>query len=118
VGEDARRGRIYLPVSELQRFDVKANEILRRDAPWGYSERFTALMRFQAERAHRTYDEAYARLAERDRRAQKPGLMMGNIYRALLREIEADDFKVLHQRISLTPLRKLWIAMRTNWRGR
>ena len=44
--------------------------------------------------------------------------MMANIYRTLLREIEADDFAVLHQRISLTPLRKLWIAMRTNWRGR
>ena len=114
VGDDARRGRIYIPVSELRQFDVKAQEVLART----YSERFTALMRFQAERAYRTYDEAYARLAERDRRAQKPGLMMGNIYRALLREIEADDFKVLHQRISLTPLRKLWIAMRTNWRGR
>ena len=43
--------------------------------------------------------------------------MMANIYRSLLREIEADGFQVLHQRISLTPIRKLWIAMRTNWRG-
>ncbi len=49
VGDDARRGRIYLPVSELQQFDVKAHEILKRDAPWGYSDRFTALMKFQAE---------------------------------------------------------------------
>ena len=114
VGDDARRGRIYLPVSEMRQFDVKAQEILDR----GYSERFTALMKFQAERAHRTYDEAFALLGEADRRAQKPGLMMGNIYRALLREIEADEFQVLHQRISLTPVRKLWIAMRTNWRGR
>jgi len=118
VGEDARRGRIYIPVDELQRFDVKANELLRREAPWGYSERFTALMRFQAERAHRTYDEALALLPEADRAAQKPGLMMANIYRTLLREIEADGFRVLHQRTSLTPLRKLWIATRTHWRGR
>jgi phytoene synthase len=44
--------------------------------------------------------------------------MMGNIYRALLREIEADGFRVLHQRTSLTPIRKLWIAMRTNWQER
>jgi phytoene synthase len=118
VGDDARRGRIYLPVSELQQFDVKAHELLKRDAPWGYSERFTALMRFQAERAHRTYDEALALLPEVDRQAQKPGLMMANIYRTLLREIEADEFRVLHQRTSLTPLRKLWIAMLTHWRGR
>ena len=114
VGDDARRGRIYLPASELKQFDVKAQEILNR----GYSVRFTALMKYQAERAHRTYDEAFALLPDADRRAQKPGLMMANIYRTLLREIEADEFQVLHQRTSLTPLRKLWIAMRTNWRGR
>ena len=114
VGDDARRGRIYLPVSELKQFEVKAQEVLNR----GYSERFTALMKFQAERAHRLYDEAFALLPEADRAAQKPGVMMANIYRTLLREIEADEFQVLHQRTSLTPLRKLWIAMRTNWRGR
>ncbi len=114
VGDDGRRGRIYLPVAELQQFDVKAAEILDRR----YSDRFTALMRFQAERAHRVYDEAFALLGEADRAAQKPGLMMANIYRTLLREIEAENFAVLHQRISLTPIRKLWIAMRTNWRGR
>jgi phytoene synthase len=114
VGDDARRGRIYLPMSELKQFDVRAGELLERH----YSDRFTALMRFQAERAHRTYDEALALLEDGDRPAQKPGLMMANIYRSLLREIEADDFAVLHQRISLTPIRKLWIAMRTNWRGR
>lgn len=118
VGDDARRGRIYLPLSELQRFDVKAHELLRREAPWGYSERFSALMRFQAERAHATYDEAIALLPARDREAQKPGLMMANIYRSLLAEIESGGFQVLHQRISLTPLRKLWIATRTHLRGR
>ena len=118
VGDDARRGRIYLPVSELQRFDVKAHELLKREKPWGYSERFQALMRFQAERAHATYDEALALLPDDDRPAQKPGLMMANIYRTLLREIEAQGFQVLHQRTSLTPLRKLWIATRTHLRGR
>jgi phytoene synthase len=118
VGDDARRGRIYLPVDELKRFDVKAAEILRRESPWGYSERFDALMRFQAARAHTLYDEAMALLPDADRSAQKPGLMMANIYRTLLREIEGQGFRVLHQRTSLTPLRKLWIATRTHWRGR
>jgi len=118
VGDDARRGRIYLPVNELQQFGVKANEILLRSKPWGYSGHFTALMKFQAARAHQLYDEAFALLPEADRATQRPGLMMANIYRALLIEIEREDFQVLHQRISLTPLRKLWIAMKTNWRGR
>ncbi|SDL91687.1 farnesyl-diphosphate farnesyltransferase [Oryzisolibacter propanilivorax] len=114
VGEDALRGRIYLPISELQQFDVKASEITQRQ----YSERFAALMRFQCERARRTYDEALALLPAADRRAQKPGLMMASIYRTLLDEIEADGFQVLHQRTSLTPLRKFWLAWKMQALGR
>jgi phytoene synthase len=118
VGDDARRGRIYLPASELLRFQVKPAELLAREAPWGYSERFSELMRFQSERAHAAYEAAARLLPEADREAQKPGLMMANIYRTLLREIEAQGYQVLHQRTSLTPLRKLWIATRTHLRGR
>jgi phytoene synthase len=114
VGEDAMRGRIYLPIDELQRFDVKAAEILDRR----YSERFTALMKFQADRARAFYDEALALLPEQDRRAQKPGLMMASIYRTLLDEIERDGFQVLHQRVSLTPLRKFWLAWKVQALGR
>jgi phytoene synthase len=114
VGEDALRGRIYLPIDELKQFDVKAQDLMQRQ----YSERFTALMKFQAERAHRLYDEAFALLPEADKRAQKPGLMMASIYRTLLREIEADNFQVLHQRVSLTPLRKLWLAWKVQALGR
>jgi phytoene synthase len=118
VGDDARRGRIYLPVAELQQFGVKAHELLQRGAPWGYSDRFDALMKFQAARAHRLYDEAFGLLPQADHARQKPGLMMAHIYRTLLREIEAGGFQVLHQRISLTPLRKLLIAARVQWRGK
>ena len=118
VGEDAMRGRIYLPVNELQQFDVKAHEILKRQETDEFRQRFVALMRFQAERAHRCYDEALALLPAQDRRSQKPGLMMGSIYRDLLREIERDDFRVLRQRVSLTPLRKLWLAWRVQALGR
>ncbi|HQD47829.1 presqualene diphosphate synthase HpnD [Ottowia sp.] len=114
VGEDARRDRIYLPVNELQQFDVKAHEILKGL----HTDRFVALMRFQAERAQRIYDEALALLPAADRRSQKPGLMMASIYRTLLREIEADGFHVLNQRIALTPLRKLWLAWKMQALGR
>ncbi len=114
VGEDSLRGRIYLPVNELQQFDVKAHEILKRT----YSDRFVALMQFQAQRAHGLYDEALALLPAEDRRAQKPGLMMASIYRTLLREIEAENFSVLHQRIALTPLRKMWLAWKVQALGR
>ncbi|WP_420225773.1 presqualene diphosphate synthase HpnD [Pigmentiphaga litoralis] len=109
VGDDARKGRIYLPVNELQQFDVKASEILNGK----YSDRFTALMQFQCDRARAAYRDALAALPEQDRRPQRPGLMMAAIYYALLDEIEASQFQVLHQRISLTPVRKLWLAWRT-----
>ena len=87
VGEDAHRGRIYLPMSELQQFDVKTHELLKRE----YSSRFTALMAFQTQRALDLYDEALALLPAADRRTQKPGLMMASIYRTLLQEIALDD---------------------------
>jgi len=123
VGEDAARGRIYLPVNELQRFDVKAHELLKRSAapgtdPADFERRFTALMQFQCERALRTYDEALALLPEADRRPQKPGLMMASIYRTLLKEISSEPLLVLTQRISLTPLRKFWLAWRVQALGR
>jgi phytoene synthase len=114
VGEDAMRGRIYLPIDELKQFDVKAQELMQRQ----YSDRFTALMKFQAARAHALYEEAFAMLPADDKQAQKPGLMMASIYRTLLREIEADNFQVLHQRVSLTPLRKLWLAWKVQALGR
>lgn len=114
VGEDALRGRIYLPLDELQQFGVKAHEILKRS----YSDRFTELMKFQAQRAHKLYDEAMTLLPDADRRTQKPGLMMASIYRALLTQIEHDQFQVLHQRISLTPVRKLWLAWKVQALGR
>ena len=113
VGEDARKGRIYLPVNELQQFNVTAADILNAR----HSENFEKLMKFQADRAQKMYDEAFALLPKADRRAQRPGLIMAAIYRAILVEIERDGFHVLNQRISLTPIRKLWLAWITFVRG-
>ncbi|MFK3737771.1 presqualene diphosphate synthase HpnD [Massilia sp. TN1-12] len=109
VGEDARKGRIYLPVNELQQFGVTAADILNAR----HSDKFEALMQFQTERAQGIYDEAFALLPRADRRAQRPGLMMAAIYRTLLDEIARDGYHVLNQKISLTPLRKLWLAWKT-----
>ncbi|NMF89271.1 presqualene diphosphate synthase HpnD [Aromatoleum petrolei] len=109
VGEDARRGRIYLPIEDLQRFKVPASQIMEgRD-----DDNFRALMAFQAERAEKYYDQALAQLPAADRKSQRPGLVMAAIYRTLLREIASDGFVVLDRRTSLTPVRKLWIAGKT-----
>lgn len=113
VGEDARRGRIYLPIDELQRFEVPAHQILEAE----YSDNFRRLMQFQTERAITFYDQAMAQLPQQDRKSQRPGLVMAGIYRALLDEIARDGFKVLDRRTSLTPLRKVWIAGTTWMQG-
>ena len=114
VGEDALRGRIYLPVNELQQFNVSAKDILeRRDSP-----AFQALMSFQYERAQNLYEQALADLPAADWRSQKPGLMMASIYRTLLVEIQAAGFPVLRQRVALTPLRKFWLAWKMQALGR
>ena len=113
VGEDARRGRIYLPQDELARFGVPEADILARR----HSDRFAELMRFQAQRAQDAYDRALGELPAVDRKAQRPGLMMAAIYRALLDEIVKDGCRVLTHRVSLPPARKLWLAAQAWLRG-
>jgi phytoene synthase len=109
VGEDARKNRIYLPMEDLKRFGLPAADLLTLKE----TAAFKALMQFEAERARDYYARALAALPSADRRAQRPGLIMAAIYRTLLTELERDGFPVLTHRISLTPLRKFWIAWRT-----
>jgi len=113
VGEDARRGRIYLPQDDLARFGVTSSDVLRAQS----SPAFASLMAFEVDRARGWYDRALAQLPVSDRRAQRAGLAMAAIYRTLLDEIASDGYQVLDRRIALTPLRKLWIATRAAWRA-
>lgn len=109
VREDAARGRLYIPLDELERFGVDHADILEyRDTPG-----MRALLAFQAERARRYYRQAFDQLPEADRQAQLAGVIMAEIYQTTLDEIAADDYHVFEHRVSLTPLRKLWIAWRT-----
>jgi 15-cis-phytoene synthase len=110
VHEDAVRGRVYIPLDELERFGVKAEDFRSNIT----RETHQALFSFQAQRARDYYARADAQLPEQDRHAQRPGLIMAAIYRALLDEIERDGFRILEHRVHLTPLRKLWIAWRAS----
>ncbi len=111
VGEDARRDRIYIPLDELEKFGVTESDILNGKS----SEHLQALLNFQIERAEGFYDRALKTLPTEDKKLQRTGLIMTAIYRTLLREIKASGSEqVLHSRISLTPLRKLYLAW-TTW---
>ena len=109
VGEDARRDRVYLPLDELARFGVAASDIVHLRE----TDSFRRLIEFQIDRAREYYQRAFAELPRQDRKSQRPGLVMAAIYRTVLDEIYAGGCKVLNQRTSLTPLRKLWIAWKT-----
>ena len=106
--EEPTEGRLELDGHEIQRPDRERGMVFQ-----GYTSFDWLTVQKNVE-----YGMKLNGVPAADRRAQKPGLMMANIYRTLLREIESQGFRVLHQRTSLTPLRKLWIATRTHWQGR
>ena len=110
VGEDARRGRIYLPLDELRKAKVSEDDILQsRETP-----EVKELMEYQIERAETYYDKALRELPAEDAKQQRTGLMMAAIYRTLLREIKADSAeKVLNFKTKIPPLRKFLLAMQT-----
>lgn len=106
VREDAMRGRVYLPQEDLKRFNVDMDELVQGT----HSQKIVDLLKFESERARQHYKNAFELIPDADRYSQRSGLIMGEIYLALLNEIEADGFKVLQHRVKLTPLRKLWLA--------
>jgi 15-cis-phytoene synthase len=110
VGEDARRGRIYLPLDELKKAKVSEDDILQsRETP-----QVKELIEYQIERAETYYDKALRELPTEDAKQQRAGLMMAAIYRTLLREIKADSAeKVLNFKTKLPPFRKFLLAMQT-----
>jgi len=114
VHEDAARNRIYLPLDELARFGVSEADIFARNE----SSAFGQLMQFQSERAQQYYDRAFSQLPDLDRYAQRCGIIMAAIYRTTLDEVARDGFHVLTRRVSLTPIRKLWLAWKTHWQLR
>jgi 15-cis-phytoene synthase len=108
IGNDARHGRIYVPIDELQRYNVTAADLINRR----YSDAFTELMQFQTGRAREAVDAALAAIPADERRGQRTLRALAALSLALLAEVEREHFQVLHQQISLTPIRKLWIAWR------
>ena len=109
VHEDAVRGRVYLPLDELERFGVKPEDLQENVT----TENVVKLFEFQKNRAMQYYKKAFDLLPKKDRYAQRSGVIMAEIYLAILQEIEKDGFKVLEHRIRLTPIRKLWLAWKT-----
>ncbi|HKV54437.1 MAG TPA: presqualene diphosphate synthase HpnD [Candidatus Binataceae bacterium] len=112
VREDADRGRIYLPLEDLARFDVPEDEILNSL----YSPRFRRLMEFETTRAREYYREAAAALSSEDRASMLAAEGMRLIYASLLERIARADYRVFDRRLSLSAPRKLYLVGRA-WAG-
>lgn len=112
IGEDIQRGRLYIPADEMARFNVTSDDIAQKRM----TDNVRQLLQFQAQRAQEYYSLAFSHLPDVDRYRQRSGIIMAAIYQTLLTEIGKANYQVLTQRIALTPIRKLWIAWRTNRR--
>jgi phytoene synthase len=111
---DAARGRIYLPLDEMESFGYHEQALLRGDR----SSAFLGLMRYQAARAVRHFDAATAVRPEADRRALLPAEVMGAIYRRLLRALERERFPVFERRVTVPRLTQLGLTLRAWVTGR
>ena len=102
VGKDLRSDRVYLPQDELARFGYSDRDLFAKE----HDQRFVALMEYQAQRSHAFYAKAAALLPPEDRRAMVAAEIMAAIYRALLRRIERDQFRVFDNEYRLSRLQK------------
>ncbi|MBV8361003.1 MAG: presqualene diphosphate synthase HpnD [Deltaproteobacteria bacterium] len=112
VSEDAARGRIYLPLEDLARFDVSEAEILNSV----YSPRFRQLIEFEAQRAREYYRGAEEALADEDRGSMLAAEGMRLIYASLLERIARAGYRVFDRRMSLSTPHKLYLVGRA-WAG-
>lgn len=113
AGADLRAGRIYLPADELAQFGFAERDLLEGDD----RDAWRRFMAHQIERLSGLYDDVLATVSANSRQALLPDLILASLQRALLAEIRASRYRVLSQRVTLTPLRRLWIAWRTRRRA-
>jgi len=104
---DARRGRVYLPEEDLERFGVRPESFLEARP----SDRFQELMEFESQRARRYFAQARQALPPEDRRSLVAAEIMGALYWRLLARIERKGYNVFGERVRLPRPLKFWIAL-------
>lgn len=110
LGEDARRGRIYVPLDLLDQFSLTEDDILSSKR----NGKLTLLVKYLGDQANDFYRSAMHRLPKEDVRKQLPGLIMGNIYYALLRKVVSNEpDNLLNISTGLSPMKKILVATTT-----
>jgi phytoene synthase len=115
VGEDALRGRVYLPQEDLDRFGLRDKDILdacRHPNGWKSDARFRALMRYEIARAHVLYEEAWPGIALLSADGQFAVAAAAEIYRGILAKVEANGYDVFTRRAQVPLVQKLLMLPR------
>jgi phytoene synthase len=108
IREDAELGRIYLPAEDLARFDVSEDDLRNGNR----NENFLKMMRFEAARARKYYDESRPLLDLIHQRSRPSLAALISIYSSLLDRIESTNYDVFRKRVRLSGLEKSWIVLR------
>jgi len=108
IKDDAKRGRIYIPLEDMRRFGYAEEDLLS----FRYTPAFVDLMRFECDRARDYFDRARAALQDEDKRFFFAARIMWSIYAHTLRRIERSEYNVFDRRISISKFLKLLIAFR------
>lgn len=107
IESDARRGRIYIPREDLQRFALRPKDILEKRC----DDRFVKLMEFECARARKYFEAARGNLAPQDRRSMIAAEIMAAIYWRILGRIAARGYNVFGERVRLSRPEKFWTAL-------
>jgi phytoene synthase len=105
--EDISRGRIYIPLEDLERFGYSEDDL----RAYRYNAPFIELMKFEYARARSYFNKAAASLPDQDRASMFAAEIMGNIYKELLDQMPAVQFDVYRNRLTVTKSRRLKIAL-------
>lgn len=99
---------IYIPQTELEQFNLSQHALFEQQTT-------EALLQFQAQRIEQYYQAFLQTLPKAERRQQKMGLIRGKLAMETLKEMQQDKLSVFQQKVSLTPIRKLWIIKGFLW---
>jgi phytoene synthase len=111
IAEDSERGRIYIPLELLKKYNISEDDVLHNKN----NEQIALLIDEFSKLAKNYYQSAINHLPDEDKKMQKPGLIMGNIYFILLQKImKGNTGNTLDNRVSLSTYKKLMIAITTS----
>jgi phytoene synthase len=115
IKEDLKRGRIYLPQDEMERFGVSENDIFQSRV----NDNFKALMKFQIDRARQYYQKAKQGIHMlADLKSRLVAQTMAEIYAGILETIEKNDYDIFTRRAGVNTLKKINTIIKIMWKGK